>query len=42
MEVMKRTEEILKSPDSSDWVEVNSNYLVRQRNKVRVLFHRKK
>ena len=38
----KERKKSLKSPDSSDWVEVNSNYLVRQRNRVRGIIPSKK
>ena len=38
----KERKKSLKSPDSSDWVEVNSNYLVRQRNRVRDIIPSKK
>ncbi|WP_314653389.1 hypothetical protein [uncultured Streptococcus sp.] len=38
----KERKKSLKSPDSSDWVEVNSNYLVRQRNRVRGIIPTKK
>ena len=38
----KERKKSLKSPDSSDWVRVNSNYLVRQRNRVRDIIPSKK
>ena len=38
----KERSKSLKSPDSSDWVEVNSNYLVRKRNRVRDIIPSKK
>ena len=38
----KERKKSLQSPDSSDWVEVNSNYLVRKRNRVRDIIPSKK
>ena len=38
----KERKKSLQSPDSSDWVEVNSNYLVRKRNRVRGIIPSKK
>ncbi|MGS4845310.1 hypothetical protein [Streptococcus sp. W151] len=38
----KERKKSLKSPDSSDWIEVNSNYLVRKRNRVRDIIPSKK